>query len=150
MTEKTSNNLSNFQVLRMIRDSRTTKHSERLLLNALALRANPAKGYRSWPSYALLSLDTMLDQKRVRRAAQALEAKNLIKRMERPNSTNLFFVNVALLAAQAEEALAQDKKKKQEDAGIESPFGHFEGSIDESEEPHADCELIDAVIGGGR
>lgn len=103
-----------FRVLRFVRDARSTKHAERDLLNALALRCNPKKKYIAWPSYALLAKDTLLDEITLKRAAKRLEDAGLIKRVQRQNRSNLFFLNVALLQQQAaavKEAELMDKEE---------------------------------------
>jgi len=112
--------LSNFEVLRLVRDSRSTKHSQRLVLQAMALRANPKKGYSCFPSYETLALDTLLDEKTVRRAAADLEKADLISRRDQAYSSNLFYLNVRLLQEQAN--MVRDAAVKKEESTIESPF----------------------------
>jgi len=117
----TERKMSNFEVLRLVRDARNTKHAERHVLNALVLRANPEKAFSCFPSIDQLADDTQLDGKTVQRTLKVLSDSNLIRRIERPFSSNVFFLNVPLLAEQAAKVLAAEKKKKTEMA--QSPFG---------------------------
>ena len=98
--------ISVFQVLRLVRDARSTKGAERQLLMALVLRCNPKENFKCWPSYALLAKDVQLDPMTLKRAAKKLEDREIIKRVIRPNHSNLFFINVALLQEQAAAANA--------------------------------------------
>jgi hypothetical protein len=117
-----TNFMSHFELLRLIRDSRSTKNADRELLHALALRSDPKKSFISWPSYRQLALDTQLDEVTLRRAAKRLESARLIRRVVRANRSNCFLLNVPLLQEQAAEAkAAEDAAKEQED--VESPFG---------------------------
>jgi hypothetical protein len=108
-----------FKVLRLIRDARSTKHADRALLNALALRCDPRKKFACWPSYRQLALDTLLDEVTLQRAARRLEDAGLIKRTIRANRSNLFFLNIPKLIEQADSV----KKAEARDADpCESPF----------------------------
>jgi hypothetical protein len=111
-----------FSVLRLIRDARSTKNADRALLMALGLRCKPAEGFKCWPSYRQLALDTQLDEVTLKRAAKRLEDTKLIKRVIRQNRSNSFFLNIPLLQeqAQAVEAAEEDAKKAAYDD--ESPF----------------------------
>ena len=80
-----------FAVLRLVRDARSTRNAERQLLDALAMRCQPAKKFLSWPSYRQLALDTQLDEITLKRAAKRLEDKRLIKRVIRQNRSNCFY-----------------------------------------------------------
>lgn len=112
-----------FEVLRLVRDARSTKKADRELLVALALRCDPTKHFIAWPSYAPLALDTLLDQATLKRAAKRLEDAGLIKRVVRTNRSNHFFINVPLLQEQAAQVKAGDASKIQTGEGIEaSPF----------------------------
>lgn len=108
-----------FKVLRLIRDARSTKHADRALLNALALRCNPHKRFVCWPSYRQLALDTLLDGVTLQRAARRLEDAGLIKRTVRANRSNLFFLNIPKLVEQAE---AEKKAETQDTDPYQSPF----------------------------
>jgi len=123
--------ISTLKLLTLIRDSHQFSGSQRALLDALALRANPDRDYRCWPSYATLALDTGLDETTLRRAAKALEDANLIRRQRRKTRSNIFFVNVALIQKRAlEEAEARSAALE---AGGNSPFDPpaFDGRSDE-------------------
>jgi DNA-binding MarR family transcriptional regulator len=111
-----------FRVLRFIRDARSTKKADRALLMALGMRCQPAKKFISWPSYKQLALDTGLDEVTLKRAAKRLEDAKLIKRTVRPNRSNCFYLNVALLQQQAAAVKAADDAARNV-RGDESPFG---------------------------
>ncbi len=116
--------VSTFGLLLLVRDARSTGKSERALLNALALRANPEKNYVSWPSYERLERDTLLNQFTLKRAAAALEKKGIISRSVRANRSNRFFINVPLLQEQAAATKAADEAFEASLSGDEpSPFG---------------------------
>jgi hypothetical protein len=103
-------NLSTSQLVRLVRDAGSTRNAMREVLYALALRANPKRGYICWPSYAQLALDTCLNEDTVRRATVALDKENLVRRVYRANRSNCFYINVQLLQEQADarkEQLAQ-------------------------------------------
>jgi hypothetical protein len=108
----TDRKLSNFEVLRLVRDARNTKHSERHVLNALVLRANPDKAFSCFPSIDQLADDTQLDAKTVQRSVRILGAKKIITRVERLFTSNIFFINVPLLAEQAAVVIAEEKKRR--------------------------------------
>ena len=95
------NLISNFELLRLIRDARSTQKTTRIVLNALALRANPNARHSCFPSRPLIATDTQLDLKTVRRALSQLEADKLIAIRTRFNDSDVFFVNVELLQRQA-------------------------------------------------
>jgi DNA-binding MarR family transcriptional regulator len=127
MSEKKE--LSNFEVMRIIRDSRAVRNAPRQLLDALGLRCRPREGFKAWPSYRQLGIDTGLDPMTLKRAAKKLEEAQLIKRVVRPNRSTLFFLNISLLQKLAEESRkADDERKRAEEAkklaaiNIESPF----------------------------
>ncbi len=95
-----------------IRDSRCTRNAERQLLDALAMRCNPSKGYTCWPSYEMLGLDTGCNPATLKKAALALEKMGLIHRRVRRNRSNIYTVHVAKILQQAEIQRAVDKAKK--------------------------------------
>ncbi len=152
--EKTDST-ARISVPRLVRDARSTKHSERIVLIALALRVNAEKGFSCFPSYALLAKDTLLDQKTVQRAVASLEAKDLVKRRERAYSSNIFFLNVGLLQEQAAAVKAADElEKKLAENDSESPFaaptiteGDNEG-VDSEDDDEDDFQA--AISGGSR
>jgi DNA-binding MarR family transcriptional regulator len=119
MAQKTDA-LSNFHVLRFIRDARNTKHSARIVLTALALRIDPTKHYSCFPSVDQLAADTQLEPKTVRKAIASLVAAKLVKQVDRPYTSSLFFINVQLLAELASATLAAEKEAKELQ---KSPFG---------------------------
>jgi hypothetical protein len=130
--------LSIFELMRVIRDASSTRSSQRALLNALALRCNPDKGYVTWPSYRTLSLDTLLDPATLKRAAHSLEESKLIKRGTRQNRSNLFWINTALLQKQAAAIKAAAVKAKADElAAVPTPF---ESSAHEEPEQEANCD----------
>lgn len=102
-----------FKLMRIIRDARSTKGAERHVLNALALRCRPDKGYTAFPSYQTLVADTSLDVATVKRAARKLEAAGVIKRFKRTNRSNIFWINVAALMESADANIAVDKERKE-------------------------------------
>jgi DNA-binding MarR family transcriptional regulator len=136
-------------VLWLVRDARSTKGSQRELLYALALRTNPAKKFLCFPSYAQLAEDTQLDSATLKRAAKALEDKQLIKRVIRRNRSNVYFLNIPLLQEQA--ALAKAAKISKAES-TETPFGDpVESSVlDGNDRPDNNDDLTYAVTGGTR
>jgi DNA-binding MarR family transcriptional regulator len=113
-----------FRVLRLVRDARSTRNAQRELLYALAMRCQPAKKFICWPSYAQLAKDTLLDETTLKRAAKRLEDADLIKRVVRPNRSNCFYLNVALLQVQAAAVKeAEEAAKLVAEEDDESPFG---------------------------
>jgi hypothetical protein len=115
--------MPHFALLRLIRDARSTKNADRDLLNALALRSQPAKNFISWPSYRQLALDTQLDEITLRRAAKRLETVKLINRVIRANRSNCFFINVPLLEKQAAAVKELEDAAKHQGPDAKSPFG---------------------------
>jgi DNA-binding MarR family transcriptional regulator len=127
------------RILWLIRDARSTKNSERELLYALALRCNPNKNYSCWPSYRLLAEDTQLDPATLQRAAKLLEGRQLIKRAQRRNRSNYFYLNIRLLQEQA----AAVEEREKEKAPFESP------DLEDRLEEDTNEDLIAAITGGG-
>src|SRR5580698_5020947 len=123
-----SDTMSNFELLRLIRDARSTRNADRELLFALGLRADPKKKFSCFPSYRQLALDTQLDEVTLKRAARRLEQAELIKRSIRANRSNLFFLNVPKL--QEQKAKAEKEGAKAAAFDEVSPFG--EPSIDDA------------------
>jgi len=91
------------KLLRLIELTTSTKSSERTLLVCLALHADMNKRYVCWPSYDTLAKWTQLHPTTLRLAAAGLEDKELIRRVERPYTTNLFFINVERILAEVAE-----------------------------------------------
>ena len=119
--------MSVFQVMRLVRDARSTKGAQRQLLMALALRCNPKKKFICWPSYRVLAEDTLLDPMTLKRAAKKLEDGKLIKRSVRSNHSNVWWVNVALLEEQAAEVKAAANganEPSEDDCPFQEPAGH--------------------------
>lgn len=133
-----------FKLLRLVRDAGSTKNAKRELLHAIAMRCRPDKNFIAWPSYRLLAEDTLLDESTLKRAARALEDENLIKRVIRPNRSNCFFVNAALLQEQADKRKVELKKNA--DREEESPFAA--PVVETSEEESDDDSWM--LSGGGR
>jgi hypothetical protein len=98
-----------------IRDSQSTRGAERELLYALCLRARADRKYSCWPGYAQLSADTGLHTTTLKRAAQELERKQLIRRVVRKNSSNIWFLNVPLIVDMANAKLAEIEAAKVEE-----------------------------------
>lgn len=88
-------------VMCAIRDSQSTRGAERELLYAICLRAKAEENYSCWPGYAHLAVDTGLHPVTLKRAAQELERKKLIRRVIRRNKSNKWFLNVTLMFEQA-------------------------------------------------
>ena len=88
-------------LFRAIRDSESTKGSQRILLLALALRCKPGT-WMCWPSYSRLARDTCLDAVTCKRAAKGLEEAGIVRRQVRRNRSNRFYINFERLRAQAE------------------------------------------------
>jgi DNA-binding MarR family transcriptional regulator len=106
------------------RDSHlAAKGGEATLLLMLALRTDPKKKYSCFPGYGQLKEDSGLNIKTLKAAAAALEKKNLVKRVVRPNHSNLWYINVKLLHETAEKNRAADKRAKNnyDDCPFEAP-----------------------------
>ena len=101
-----------------IRDAQLVKGSERLLLDAIALRGNRKQHYICFPAYALLSRDTQVSVRQLKDSAQSLVKKGLIKMRVRPNQSNIYQVQFEYIHGQAEEKRAEAKRKKQEIASL--------------------------------
>jgi Helix-turn-helix domain len=108
--------MSNFEVLRFIRDARSTKGADRAVLNALALRANPNARYSCYPSLQTIADDTMLSVRQVQRALPKLRQANLITYKKRDYKSNYYWINVAELSSQA------GKNQREVEATPECPF----------------------------
>jgi DNA-binding transcriptional MocR family regulator len=136
-----------FQLLRLIRDARSTKNADRELLYALAMRCQPAKMFVCWPSYRQLALDTMLDEVTLKRAAKHLEDAKLISRVVRANRSNRFFINVPLLQQQVAEVKVADDAAKNQEPDVDSPFD--QPVISEAEAETDEDELASWNVTGG-
>ncbi len=121
----------NHDILKLIRDARSTKHSDRIVLSALAIRVNPRKRHSCWPGQPLLVIDTQLDLKTVRAALDRLEANGLIARKKRFDDTDVYWINVALLQRQA----AANKAMKDElpECPFDEPTMEQEQQLDADE-----------------
>jgi DNA-binding transcriptional regulator YhcF (GntR family) len=97
------------KILWSIRDSGIVRNSERQLLDALAMRCRPKEGYKCWPSYRQVARHTSCNVGTLKKAAAALEEKNLIRRTVRRNRSNYFYINIVMLVEQAAIQLAADK-----------------------------------------
>ena len=85
------------QVMRLVRDSGTTRGAGRGLLMALVLRCNVKKGWFCFPTYKTLAEDTLYDEATLKRAAKALVEQGLIRIQVRRNRSNVFHINLGLL-----------------------------------------------------
>ena len=101
-----------------IRDAQLVKGSERLLLDAIALRGNRKQHYTCFPAYALLSRDTQVSVRQLKDSAQSLVKKGLIKMRVRPNQSTIYQVQFEYIHGLAEEKRAEAKRKKQEIASL--------------------------------
>ncbi len=124
-----SDKVSVFELMRIIRDARSTRGAQRAVLNAIALRCKPEEDFKCWPSYARLAVDCQLDRKTVTRAAKALVKAKIIAIRERSQKSNLFFINYPLLVKQADAIKAQTQSI---DYFVVSPFA----SVDEADAAH--------------
>jgi hypothetical protein len=85
-------------VLHLIRDSRSTRGQQRLVLDAIALRLDAEQGNLFWcGDIPLLAGDTELDKRDVRRAIQKLGERYLLLRATLGPSTNYYSINTELL-----------------------------------------------------
>lgn len=136
----------------MVRDSRTTKGAQRSLLMALALRANPKKGYSCWPSYRRLADDTQYDEVTLRRAAKTLEDLGLIRRKQRSMRSNLFILNTERMAQHKHEADAARRRELLtllgEDAEIETQADSIAETETLTDTEDQDRSVLLAVTGG--
>jgi hypothetical protein len=119
MMDKKATNYGFMDLILDVRDSGLGKHSELILLYALASRVNPDRGFSCFPSYELLCADTRLDKKTLQRAAAGLEKSGLLRREIRPNHSNVWWLNVEKIQKTAIESRGQAKQ----DGAWESPFG---------------------------
>jgi hypothetical protein len=91
-----------------------------VLLYTLVTRCTPEEGYSCFPSEESLCDDTGLGLKTVKGAANVLVEADLIKKVQRFNNSNLWYINAAKLQAMAKKNEAERKAKKAE-ASV-SPF----------------------------
>jgi hypothetical protein len=103
---------SAFKVLIWARDAGSTRGAERELLYALILRCRKEVKYAAFPGYALLAGDTGLHPITLKRAAAGLIKAGIIRRHVRPNRSNMWYINVALLQEQAEARKAERKERQ--------------------------------------
>jgi DNA-binding IclR family transcriptional regulator len=102
------------QVFRAIRDAKSTRHSSRQVLEALALRCNFPRGrFSCWPSIQTIADDVGLDPKTVRRALKTLTTSGLISRKPRHGASHVFSINYSLLCQQAAAAAAATKANEE-------------------------------------
>lgn len=147
--------MSVFELLRLVRDARSTRNAPRELLYALALRCRPHEKFIAWPSYVQLAKDTLLDEVTLKRAAKKLEDAKLIKRVVRRNRSNCFYINAALLQEQAAAVKSADEAAKNviEDVD-EAPFADpiLKETVDENAADHdtEDYDVMAAITGGAR
>jgi hypothetical protein len=89
----------------------------------------------------------------LKKAAKKLEEAGLIKRVSRPNRSNLCFINVALLQVQAESVKAiEEETRKAEQAGEISPFAVpmlDDASDSGPDDDSSDDEVLYAAATGG-
>jgi DNA-binding MarR family transcriptional regulator len=98
--------LSSLEVLCMVRDARQVFKVQKAVLYELILRSSAKSGWGCWPSYETICEDAGYKQSAVLTAVRELEAANLITRQSRPHQSNRYYINVALIQQQAEEARA--------------------------------------------
>ena len=143
-----SDTVTVFGLLRHIRDAASTQKAERAVLNALALRCNPAKKFICWPSFATLAEDTLLDIVTVKRTIKKLVDAKLISRTVRPNRSNIYFLNFPLLVQQVADKQAAAKKELED--SVKSPFGDVETGPTDHDTDVLDDGAEDEGFGGGQ
>ena len=90
----------------------TFQRAERLLLDALALRADKNKNWRCFPSYSMLSRDTQLSMRHLKDSARALKEKGFIKIHVRANKSNFYKVEYDFIEEKATRQRLEDDKLK--------------------------------------
>jgi hypothetical protein len=95
--------LTNWELLKVVRDANVVRGAQRHVLFALCLRANTTKNYTCFPSYAQLIEDSAVGLSQLKIAVRGLETAGWIRRQPRGRTSNLFFINVPKLQKAAEE-----------------------------------------------
>ncbi|MDE1156360.1 MAG: helix-turn-helix domain-containing protein [Acidobacteriaceae bacterium] len=105
--------LTTLDILRDARNSGLFRKAAQSLYYHLALRADQSKQYSTYVGYPTLCADTGLDAKTLQKAAAELEDQGLIRRVVRPNHSNIWFLNVTAVRDAVERIREND---------VESPF----------------------------
>jgi hypothetical protein len=95
--------IRSWDLLEIVRDANVVKGAERHVLFALCMRANTKKNFTCFPSYAQIVEDSSVGLSQVKVAVRELAKAGWIRRQIRPNTSNLFFIDVPALKAAAEE-----------------------------------------------
>jgi DNA-binding transcriptional MocR family regulator len=151
MSDSKKSTMSLASVLWTIRDAQSTRGADRELLYALALRCAPDKRFVCYPSYDKLSKDTKLNVVTLKRAAARLEAAGYISRTIRPNHSNLFYLNMGKLKAEAAVVRAADaeaKKAKLQAELVAAPFPFPDEDDVDTDIEAANAEYNDDDLGG--
>lgn len=114
MPKNEKENLTWPMLLLDARDAHITTKAEQSLLYHLIMRCDPRKNYSCYPRYAQLCLDTGLEQKTLQRAAAWLEKEGYMRRVIRPEQSNLWFVDAVRIHTLAVEKRVEEKREKEE------------------------------------
>lgn len=128
--------MTNWELIKVIRDANVVRGAQRHVLFAVAIRANTKKNFTCFPSYAQLAWDSSLGDTQLRIAVRGLEKAGWIRRQPRTRTTNLFFVNVPALLKRANEN--QDKAKPTKEDVVDDPFGAGDLSANTPADPYLD------------
>ena len=93
---------SNFEVLRLIRDARSTEGATRGVLNILALGIDPNRDYFCFRSLKTIAEEAQLSVRQVQRSLNELKEMGLVRSEKRSHTSNNYWINVDLLVRQVE------------------------------------------------
>jgi hypothetical protein len=99
--------ITDWTLLKYIRDGKVGKASARHVMIALCMRANALKNFTCYPSYAQIMEDSVVCRSTVKSAVRDLEQAGWIKRKTRGRKSNLFYINVHQLKVASEEQLTK-------------------------------------------
>jgi DNA-binding transcriptional ArsR family regulator len=105
--EQVGREYNTIDLLRAARDSQSTKGAARDALVAIIIRIGLDPDYKCWPSYELLSHDTMRSVSTMKQAVKELTEMGLVTRRRQFNSSNVYVMNAHLLMQQAETRRAE-------------------------------------------
>jgi len=149
-TESTDNFMQVLTALGHIRDAGSTKGADRLVLIALLSRCANDGLFKCFPSYALLAYDAQVNIQTAKRSVRNLVQAGIVRRKVRRNQSNFFFINVSLLKEQAETALAETRRRREQEDADEDDFGEVERLSRRDLDRHIGPGFTDLALSGLR
>ena len=104
--------ISQLNIIWWIRDADTMSGSAKLVLVMLASRVNEKDGWSAFPSVSQIAEDCKASDKTVQRALRKLEKADLIRTVERPYTSSVYYLNVRKIYDQASAAKAAKAEAK--------------------------------------